>query len=1035
MRKCFTLLWVLLLYAFAQAQNRTITGVVRDEKGAPVPFASVMEAGRKTGTTADADGNFKLSIPLRTQLTISASGYKDFLLTPTGAPVQTVVLATGTGQMEEVVVTALGIRRQARSLGYSSATVKTDELTQAKTTNLQNGLVGKVSGLNVSTVNNGVFADTRIVLRGIRSLTGNNQPLLVIDGSPVALTYINTINPNDVDNINVLKGANASALYGPDGVNGVIVVTTKKGGSRKPEISVGNTTLFEKLSFMPDLQTRFGSGSAYNQFGDGTYDPLENQSWGAQFNGDSVNVGRVDENGKFQRVRFSYIPGEKERFFQTGITLQNDISIRSGDEKGDIYLSIQDVKTTSILPKDEARRTSVRINSNRKLGKFNLQTNLNYILQNSNTTTGSIYNLVINTPGDIPLTSYKDYKNYQWADHNHYYNDYYANPYEELDRVREKIRQDRFVGNIALNIKPFEWLNITDRLSLTAANSAEKSVTGSIYYSTLAKANIYQATNDKLAAVSDYNSFSTRITNELIANVDKDFGDFNVKGLAGTSYRQNFSKYTSVTGSNLAIPTLFNVSAYTGQPGVEQTNTISNLVSAFGSLSFGYKNWANIEFTGRNDWDSRLDVTMNSYFYPGVNAALVLSDALPFLKDNSIMNYAKIKGAWNRTGNVNLSPYQLENTFSASTTSTANPPATSATYPYGSVASYSADNTIYTRYLRPETVESYETGIEMNFFNNRISAEATYYYQNNNDQVININISQGTGYNVAKLNAARFWNKGVEFDLRLTPLLKLGKFTWNFSGNLSINDSKVLEVYKDLNEVTNGNSTYVIKGYPAYTFKLTDWFRDSLGRVIVDPISGYPKQNAIPTVFGRNNPKYIAGFTTDLNYKGISLRVVAEYRGGNYIYNGVGSSYAFTGIDRLSGTNGRQRFVIPNSVYLQDGKYVENKDIVVINNQYDFLQASSFRGTQTNYYTSAAFWKLREVVLAYDLPKNLMAKTKVIKKATVSLIGRNLLMLRPSTNWWTDPEFSSTTGNAIGSTTISQIPPTRLMGFNVNLTF
>lgn len=1030
MRKCFTLLLV-MLYAFTQAQNRTITGVVRDEKGAPVPFASIMEAGKKTGTTADADGNFKITTAPRTQLTVSASGYKDFLLTPTGAPNQTVVLVTGTGQMEEVVVTALGIRRQARSLGYSATTVKADELTQAKTTNLQNGLVGKVSGLNISTVNNGVFADTRIVLRGIRSLTGNNQPLLVIDGSPVALSYINTINPNDVDNINVLKGANASALYGPDGVNGVIVVTTKKGGSRKPEISVGNSTFFEKLSFMPDLQTRFGSGSAYNQFGDGTYDPLENQSWGAQFNGDSVNVGRIDENGKFQRLKFSYIPREKERFFQTGITLQNDVSVRSGDERGDIYLSLQDVKTTSIMPKDEARRTSIRINSNRKFGKFNLQTNLNYTLQNSSTTTGAIYNEVINTPGDIPLTSYKDYRNSQWADHNHYYNDYYTNPYEDIDRLREKIRQDRLVGNIALSVKPFEWLNITDRLSLTAANAAEKATTGAIYYSALAKATIYQATNDKLAAVSDYNSFSSRVTNELIANADKDFGDFNVKALAGTSYRQNYAKYTGVSGTNLAIPTLFNVSAYTGVPGVDQTNTVSSLLSAFGSLSLGYKNWANIEFTGRNDWDSRLDMTMNSYFYPGVNAAIVLSDALPFLKDNSVMNYAKIKGAWNRTGNVNLSAYQLENTFSASTTGST----TSTTYPYGAIASYSADNTIYTRYLRPETVESYETGIEMNFLNNRISAEATYYYQNNNDQVININISQGTGYNVAKLNAARFWNKGVEFDLRLTPLLKLGKFTWNISGNLSINDSKVLEVYQDLNEVTNGNNTYVIKGYPAYTFKLTDWFRDPQGRVIVDPISGYPKQNATPTIFGRNNPKYIAGFNTDLNYKGISLRVVAEYRGGNFIYNAVGSSYGFTGIDRLSGTNGRQRFVIPNSVYLQDGKYLENKDIVVINNQYDFLQASSFRGTQTNYYTSAAFWKLREVVLSYDLPKNLVTKTKAIKKATVSLIGRNLLMLRPSTNWWTDPEFSSTTGNAIGSTTISQIPPTRLMGFNVNLTF
>lgn len=1025
MRKFFTLLWVLMLSVFAQAQNRTITGVVRDEKGTGVPFASILIAGKKTGTTADADGNFKITVSPRTQLTVSASGYKEFLLTPTGAPMQTVVLVAGTGQMDEVVVTALGIKRQARSLGYSAATVKSDELTQAKTTNLQNGLVGKVSGLNVSTVNNGVFANTRIILRGIRSLTGNNQPLLVIDGSPVTLDYINTINPNDIDNVNILKGANASALYGPDGVNGVIVVTTKKGNTRRPEVSVGNTTFFEKLSFMPDLQTRFGSGSAYNQFGDGTYDPIENQSWGLAFNGDSINIGRADENGRLQRVKYSYIPGEKERFFERGVTLQNDVSVRSGDERGDLFLSLQDVKTKSIMPNDEARRTSVRMNSSRKFGKFVIQTNLNYILQTSNTTNSGVYNLVINSPGHIPLTSYKDYVNYQWADHNHYYNDYYANPYEDLDRLREKIRSDKIVGNLSVNFKPFSWLNITDRLSLTASNETQKSTTGAIYYSPLAKSYpINQARNDKLAAVSDYDAFSSRINNELIANADKDFGDFNLKVLAGTLFRTNYSKRTSVSGSNLAIPTLQNVIAYTNIPGVAETNIRSTLISGFGSVNLGYKNWANIEFTGRNDWDSRLDISANSYFYPGVNAAVVLSDAIPRLKNSDILSYAKLKGAWNITGNVNLDPYQLENTFDRA-----------GSYPYGSIASYTVNSTIYNRYLKPESVESYETGMELNFFNNRVSLEATYYYQNNNEQVIDVNISQSTGFTVAKLNAAKFWNKGVEFDLRLTPLIRLGKFTWNISGNLSINDSKVLEVYKGLNEVSNGNNTYIIKGYPAYTFKLTDWFRDSLGRVIVDPISGYPRQNSTPSIFGRNNPKYIAGFNTDLNYKGLSLRVVAEYRSGNTIYNAVGSSFAFTGIDRLSGTNGRQRFVIPNSVYLQDSKYVENKDIVVINNHYDFLQAGIFRNTQTNYYTSAAFWKLREVVLSYSLPQALMANSKIIKKATVSLIGRNLLMLRPSTNWWTDPEFSSTTGNAIGSTTISQTPPTRLMGFNVNLTF
>jgi hypothetical protein len=265
----------------------------------------------------------------------------------------------------------------------------------------------------------------------------------------------------------------------------------------------------------------------------------------------------------------------------------------------------------------------------------------------------------------------------------------------------------------------------------------------------------------------------------------------------------------------------------------------------------------------------------------------------------------------------------------------------------------------------------------------------------------------------------------------------MGKVTWNFSGNLTTNDSKVQEVYGDLNELSVGNTSYVIKGYPAYTHKLVDWQRDSAtGKVIIDPVSGYPTQNATNTIFGRTNPKYIVGLTTDVSWGGLTLKAVAEYRGGNYIYNAIGSSLGFTGIDYLSATNMRQRFVFPNSVYKDNtGKFVDNNTIVVTNAHYDFLQAGRFRNTQTNYYTSAAFWKLRELVLSYDVPQRYTGNGKVIKKASVALIGRNLLMYRPKTNQWTDPEFANSTGNDIGTTDIGQTPPTRLFGFNVNLTF
>lgn len=1029
MRKILSLLAVLVLWSvLAFAQNRVITGQVRDDKGDPIPFASVTIKGTNRGTTTDANGNFRLEAATGEVLVISAVGSKEREVAVGSSSTYNVALDKS-GALQEVVVTALGVQKQPKELGYSVAKVKNAELTQAKVTNLQNGLVGKVSGLNVTTSNNGVFADTRIVLRGIRSLTGNNQPLLVVDGSPIALGFINSLNPNDIESVNILKGANAAALYGPEGVNGVIVVNTKRGSGRsRPQINVGNTTLFEKVAFMPALQNSFGSGSAYDAFGDGVYDPIENQTWGPRFNGQDTIIGRPDENGNILKVPYSYIPGEKEKFFNTGVTIQNDISVSSGDERSSFYLSIQDAKTNGVVPDDEARRTSLRANASRTYGKVRVSTNIQYTTSSYDITTspGPIYWYVINTPPQIPLTNFKDWQNDNWSNRNHYFNDYYPNPYEDLARYRGKGRSDDLIGNVELNFKPLKWLNIMNRVSGTLSNASNKNTSAALFYSDYALHNgrSISASGNVKAGVSDNMSIGNRVQNELVITGDKDFGDFNVKALAGNLLRQTYSKSVGISGSNLVIPTLFNVGNRTGEPGAGESNFRTRLVSLFGSVSLGYKNWAFVEFTGRNDWDSRLPINANSYFYPGVNASVVLTDAIEGLNNNKVLSYAKLKAAWNKAGNVNVGTYGLESTFGQA-----------GGFPYGSLPGFAASNQINNPTIRPEIVESYEFGTELSFFDNRFQVDAAYYYQNNNDQVIGVQISQSTGYTSAILNAARFYNKGFEIDLRLTPLLKLGKFVWNFSGNITTNDSKVQEVYGDLNELGVGNTSFVIKGYPAYTHKLVDWLRDSIGRVIVDPVSGYPSQNPRAGIYGRTNPKVIVGLNTDISWNGFSLRVVAEYRGGHYIYNAIGSSLGFTGIDKMSAINMRQRFVFPNSSYWDGSKYVENTNIVVTNAHYDFLQAGRFRNTQTNYYTSAAFWKLREVVLSYDLPQSWLGNGKVVKKASVSLIGRNLLMLRPKTNEWTDPEFANTTGNAVGTTTIGQTPPTRIFGFNVNVTF
>ena len=334
-------------------------------------------------------------------------------------------------------------------------------------------------------------------------------------------------------------------------------------------------------------------------------------------------------------------------------------------------------------------------------------------------------------------------------------------------------------------------------------------------------------------------------------------------------------------------------------------------------------------------------------------------------------------------------------------------------------------------------MRSLEFGAEFGLFNNNVLFDVAHYRQNNNNQVIPVSISDATGFSSALLNAAQFNNWGWEFDLKFVPLIRVGGFTWEVSTNYTYNNSEVLSIYEGLNELGIGNTSFAIVGYPAFVHKLKDWLRTPDGRIIIDPLSGYPQQNPVNTIFGNTNPRHIFGLNTDLTYKGLALKIVAEYRGGSYIFNQIGQDADFTGVTKLSGTNGRQRFVFPNSAYSNDGgnTYVNNTDIVIKDAHYSFLQASAFRNVQTNYYSSAAFWKIREVVLSYNVPASLLGDGKYINGVALSLVGRNLLMFRPATNQWTDPEFSNTTGNAVGTTTLVQTPPTRIFGFNVNLTF
>ena len=1039
MRKCLTLFAIMLLSAtLASAQSRVVTGMVKDQAGEPVKFASITEVGTKNVVTTDVNGTFTIKVKsASSKLSISIVGFNTQEVSANDNTAS-VVMVRNTKEMEAVVVTGLGQQRQAKELGYSTAKIKAAELTQAKVVNLQNGLTGKVSGLNIQTVNNGVFADTRITLRGIRSLTGNNQPMLVLDGVPISLGFISSINPNDIADVTILKSASSTAIYGPDGVNGAIVITTKRGTKQKPSITLSHTVQFESVAFMPKLQTQFGSGSSEDVNHNGVYDPIENQGYGDAFDGSLRQLGFDGPNGEQQFVTYEARPNEKKKFWNIGMTNQTDFSIATGD----FYLSLQNVNIKGVMPKDVNRRISFQMSANKELNsKLKASYSLRYTLGNYDVNAGGSFGdgrsflpywNLINSPMQVPVTLYKNWRTDYFSSPDGYFNSYYYNPYWTVDNFRNKGQSDDLLGNVEFNYKLSPAVNVTYRLGATYSNSIAKATQGAYNWSSWTVSTGKSTANSNiLAAVSDASAFSNRINSELFITGRKQIGDIKIDGLLGQSFRETNTKSVSVGSSSLGIPQIYNIAVREGEPTAAESNSKTRLQRFFGKVSFGFRNYLFAEVTGSYDMDSRLSnpykysgTSKNAFFYPGLSVSTVLSEAIPEIKNSKSISYLKIRGAISKTGNVNLGAYSLQNTWSQVNG-----------FPYGDILGFTASNVLRRPTYEPEFVKNIEGGIEVGLFQNKVNFEATVYNQRNTNQIIQVSYSAASGYTNALLNAADFTNRGLELDLKLTPLIKLKKLSIDLKLNYTNQRNVVNSLFDGVDELAIGNLNYIIVGQAAYTFKLTDYLRDPSGRVIVDPTTGYPTVNPEIKQFGRTLPTDIFGATLSLNYRDFSLNVVADYRTGNQIYNDIGSDLDFSGLSYRSGQNGRQPFVFPNSVIeTAPGVYTPNTNVYTQSGGYGFWSQSVNTDVLSNYLCSAAFLKIREVSLNYTLPSKMFGK-KGVKGMSVSITGRNLLTWLPKTNEWTDPEFSNTTGNAQGVNTIGNTPPTRIFGANVTLQF
>ncbi|GAB3915343.1 SusC/RagA family TonB-linked outer membrane protein [Mucilaginibacter boryungensis] len=1023
-----------------------------------------MVKGTSFGTQTNGDGKFSISVPPRATLSISFTGYKTVEVPVPANNVVSVTLEASANQLSEVVInTAFGVKKTSGSLGYTATTIGTKELTQSGATNFTNGLTAKVAGLVVTTGDNGIDPQTRFILRGNRHINGNNFALVVLNGVPISPNDVNTLNPDDIESTDILNGPSASALYGSEASNGVIVITTKKGSrSGAPQINVTSTYQLEKLAYFPKLQTRFGSyGGEGVPFADAvtgfitSVPGYENQSYGPAYDGHMEVLGIPLQDGTVQKYPYA-TPSVDPRyaFFQTGHSATQNVSYAQGDNVNGFNISANHLDRTNPTPGEKYTRNIVRVSANRTYGIFKADFTASYTSAYTNLSPYNVYSTLLNTPSWAPLQNFQDITA-PFADRSTFFNSYDVNPYAGLHDNRTNRRLDAFNGSFTGTLTPTKWVDITYRLADNLGNITSQNTVAQINYSDyalsdpggtgnrassagvpLVPGNVtnttqfgdgsFFANNSSIAGPQGY----SRLTQDIIASFHHDFfTDFKTNLRVGNTIWQEYGNQISNSTTNLLIENFYNIAFASGIPSTGVITGKIRQIAYFGDLSVGYKDWANIEGTLRNEHDSRLNDANRSIWFPSVNASVILTNALPMLKGNKVINYLKVRGSYAQVGDVNVNPYgYIPTSYSVATN-----------FPYGSLAGLSLNTTLNNPNLKPEITKEVEVGVDFGFLDSRINGSVTYYNDHTTNQTIGINTTPSIGYQNTLVNVGDMQNNGFEFKLDVDALQQQrNKFGLSFGGNLAIQDSKVISLLNGLNSVSIGSNEQALVGSPFPVLVANDVARDPQGHVIVSATTGYPSTAAALVNLGRMTPKYILGLNQRLTYKFMTLNLVEEFRTGNVFYDGTERSATIAGSSAFSATNGRERFVFPNSV-INTGTtaapvYVPNTNVAVRDGNLLFWDSGSFYTVASTYTTSAAFWKLREANLEFNVTQ-LVKKTKAIKRASIAINGRNLLMIVPASNrFHTDPEFGGT-GNATGSQSTSQLPPSRFFGATLNLTF
>ena len=1054
MKKIVTGILTLLFLQLCQttfAQQKKISGTVLSSDDTPVAGATVLLKGEKTGTETDANGHFSISASPGNTLVISSVGFSRQEIKVGNSSTISVTLKKGEGELQEVVVTALGIKKQEKSLGYATTQLDAKELMKNKNTNIVNSLAGKVPGVNVTQFSGAPGAGASITIRGATSTseTRQNQPLFVVDGiiydnsttvtgntgtdglSRSNTTYSNRvmdINPEDIETLTVLKGAAAAALYGARAADGVIVITTKKGAEGRVTVNVTSKVSTSWADKLPEAQTAFGPGSVSSN---GVVNTDSYNSWGPKIPSDSTIYNNIGN------------------FFQHGLIYDNNVNVSGGTKTGSFYLSGSNFKQTGIVPGTGYDKTTFRFNGEQKYGRLTLNATTAYSVANTDRTLTSagLYGSGVGSMQELyhwPQTyDIRNYINADGTQHRIYAStitdlaDDVDNPFWIINQDKLTSKTNRFTGGINGNFKITDWWDITGRMGYDQYFTKDNTLIAP------GSAVIAKYQNGRLS--KDQVNY-TYITTTVMTNFHKTIKDFDTHLTLGTTSDDFNTNVQNLWGWNFSTPGTVSLNSIDlANKQFTDNTTRRRLVGVFGEVGVSYKDLVYLTATGRNDWSSTLPAQNWSYFYPSLSGSFVFSQLLPA---NNILSFGKLRASWARVGK-DANAYAT-NTYENSPVTIL---AGNGSY-VGIGNQWQAGNAT----LIPEIQTSWEVGGQFRFLNNRIGLDYTYYHSQTANQIGSPRLAQSGGFIFSTLNAGTVINKGMEIALT-GKIVSQKNFSWDATINFSYNRGTLGAFIPGVQyfyptdvqfgtikaaSIPNGGPFLGIIGSPYLRESDNNGKEISNGRYQIDPKTGLYKLNPNLPIVGNREPRYIGGFNNNLRYKNLSLSFLLDIRIGGDVFNGTEYFMIVNGLSKKTTLNDRQSVTLSGvssvtgadtSITYKAGESYKVGTTTYAGSSMIYQYWQNYAANSSNFITSVNWLKLRSLSLTYDFT-SMFKKEGIIKGLSATAVGTNLFT-------WTnykgmDPEVSVAGGTGgSGSTGIDYlgVPAVASFTFGINLKF